>query len=111
MPRQHSCEERAYRSHRALLARRSKAAVLLAQRGVLGEEPPRPFDGQATVKMGGPEMAPHTPPMFGAPRGTRGAPLYTAYRYIPRLTISRLTFRSSRIRRSRARSPVVSAPR
>ncbi len=69
---------RAGRAHLDHLVRRGKAAVLRAQRGVLGEEPPRPFDGQATVKMGGPEMAPHTPPMFGAPRGTRGAPLYTA---------------------------------
>src|SRR6266850_6468113 len=28
--------------------------------------------------MGGPDMAPQTPPTFGAPRGTRGAPLYSA---------------------------------
>src|SRR5204862_4682065 len=102
---------RAAGAHLAHRVGRGKAAVLRAQRGVLGEEPPRPFDGQATVKMGGPEMAPHTPPMFGAPRGTRGAPLYTAYRYIPRLPISRLTLRPGRIRPSRGRSSVGSAPR
>src|SRR5439155_23256729 len=72
---------RAGRAHLDHLVRRGKAAVLRAQRGVLGEEPPRPFDGQATVKMGGPEMAPHTPRCSERP-GEPGAllyiPLYTA---------------------------------
>ena len=30
----------------------------------------------AIEAMGGPEMAPHTPPMFGASRRSRGAPLF-----------------------------------
>src|SRR5207249_9499074 len=68
---------RAGRAHLDHLVRRGKVAVLRAQRGVLGEEPPRPFDGQATVDMGGPDMAPPTPPMFGATPGTPGRPLYT----------------------------------
>src|SRR2546425_198478 len=31
---------------------------------------------EGTMKMGGPDMAPQAPPTFGAPRRSRGAPLY-----------------------------------
>ena len=34
------------------------------------------------MEMGGPEMAPHTPPTLVAPRGTRGAPRFSWYQVV-----------------------------